>query len=64
MVRQNNSVIHQTIQSQCEVDTTSPKFHTTSDQHEALNATQIRSCPLTQRGVTVGESITMNQPKN
>jgi carbonic anhydrase len=59
MVCESDSVIHQTIQNQYEVDTRSLEFRTVSDQHEALalDTARIRSYPLLQKGVTVAGAI-------
>ena len=59
MVCESDSVIHQTIQYQYEVDTRSLEFRTVSDQHEALalDTARIRSYPLLQKGVTVAGAI-------
>jgi carbonic anhydrase len=59
MVCANDSVIHETIQSQHGVDTRSLEFRTVSDQREALmvDVSRLRSYPLLKRGVTVAGAI-------
>jgi carbonic anhydrase len=59
MVCESDSVIHQTIQNQYEVDTRSLEFRTVSDQHEALalDTARIRSYPLLHKGVMVAGAI-------
>jgi carbonic anhydrase len=59
MVCANDSVIHETIQSQHGVDTRSLEFRTVSDQREALmvDVSRLRSYPLLKTGVTVAGAI-------
>ena len=59
MVCANDSVIHETIQSQHGVDTRSLEFRTVSDQREALmvEVSRLRSYPLLKKGVTVAGAI-------
>ena len=59
MVCANDSVIHETIQSQHGVDTRSLEFRTVSDQREALmvDVSLLRSYPLLKTGVTVAGAI-------
>ena len=59
MVCANDSVIHETIQSQHGVDTRSLEFRTVSDQREALivDVSRLRSYPLFKTGVTVAGAI-------
>ena len=59
MVCANDSIIHETIQSQHGVDTRSLEFRTVSDQREALivDVSRLRSYPLLKTGVTVAGAI-------
>ena len=59
MVCANDSVIHETIQSQHGIDTRSLEFRTVSDQREALmvDVSRLRSYPLLKTGVTVAGAI-------
>ena len=59
MVCANDSVIHETIQSQHGVDTRSLEFRTVADQREALmvDVSRLRSYPLLKTGVTVAGAI-------
>ena len=59
MVCANDSVIHETIQSQHGVDTRSLEFRTVSDQREALivDVSRLRSYPLLKTDVKVAGAI-------
>ena len=59
MICANDSVIHETIESQHGVNTRSLEFRTVSNQREALtvDVSRLRSYPLLKTGVTVTGAI-------